>query len=109
MCEKAGVMYQYYRDYADLERHFTAEHFPCSHAECQAQKFVFFGSMLDLKAHQLTHSGGKQAVMPLSSRDRQLEFNFTYLRAGRNGEGVDDPLERVCIKSCGEKKKKKEE
>jgi hypothetical protein len=73
ICERDNILYQYYKDYRSLEKHFYTNHFLCTHRECLEKKFVVFSSSLDLKAHELAmHHQGK-----ISKADRQLEVNFT--------------------------------
>lgn len=59
------------------EAHFTQAHFACTNFACQAQKFVVFGSALDLKAHQVEVHGTE-----MSSRDkkdaRRVEADFAF-------------------------------
>jgi hypothetical protein len=86
ICERNGILYQYFRDYRNLERHFRNEHFLCSHPTCLERKFVVFPTAIDLKAHRISAHSDKK----VSRADRQLEINFTYLRANRTGEGVTD-------------------
>ena len=63
------------------EAHFTQAHFACTNSACQAQKFVVFGSALDLKAHQVEVHGAE-----MSSRDkkdaRRVQAEFAFDDAG---------------------------
>jgi len=92
ICERDGILYQYYKDYTGLEKHFQSDHFLCGDPECLAKKFVVFRSSLDMKAHEVTAHGKK------SKADRLIEVNFRVLRAGRSGEGIEDesPAERLA-------------
>ncbi|KAF7919423.1 uncharacterized protein EAE98_009263 [Botrytis deweyae] len=47
----------YYIDYNSLSQHLRKDHFPCNEPECLEQKFVFFATEMDLKAHQLEVHG----------------------------------------------------
>ncbi|KAF2405469.1 hypothetical protein EJ06DRAFT_486253 [Trichodelitschia bisporula] len=82
---------QYYRDYNDLAKHFVADHFPCSDAECLEKKFVVFESEMDLKAHQLeAHPKGlsKDALRDtrrVDLRDFQVHEPFQPPRGSRSG------------------------
>ncbi|KAH7889140.1 hypothetical protein F5I97DRAFT_1777984, partial [Phlebopus sp. FC_14] len=77
ICKRNDVRDQYFQNYESLEQHFTQAHFACPYPTCQAQKFVVFGSALDLKAHQVEVHGAE-----MTSRDRkdarrvQADFEF---------------------------------
>ncbi|KAF8584109.1 hypothetical protein K439DRAFT_1633855 [Ramaria rubella] len=77
LCKRDGIRDQYFKDYNGLERHFDVKHFPCKDVQCQAQKFVVFGSTLDLKAHMVEQHGGE-----MTARDRKdarrIETGFDY-------------------------------
>lgn len=47
----------YYVDYNSLSQHLRKDHFPCNEPECLEQKFIFFATEIDLKAHQLDVHG----------------------------------------------------
>jgi len=51
VCDKAGVTFQYFKDYYNLKQHFNKEHFLCQHEEC-ASAFQVFATPLELKMHQ---------------------------------------------------------
>lgn len=67
-------------------------HHPCMQPQCQARKFVVFGSVLDLKAHTVEEHGAE-----MSARDRkdamrvQADFEFEEVgvggRRGRRDRG----------------------
>ena len=60
LCEKKGIFYQYYRDYASLETHFRNDHLLCEHPDCLQRRFVVFDSELELHAHiRTTHPDQK--------------------------------------------------
>ena len=51
LCERAGIQYQYYATYGNLEEHFASEHFLCEHPSCIEQKFVAFHTASKLADH----------------------------------------------------------
>jgi E3 ubiquitin-protein ligase ZNF598 len=81
------------------EHHFNVAHFACNDPQCVAQKFVVFGSVLDLKAHVVEQHGGR-----MTARDRKdarrIDTAFDHnepgesgsvnRRQGRNGAGERD-------------------
>ncbi|KAG5184821.1 hypothetical protein JKP88DRAFT_313856 [Tribonema minus] len=80
LCEAAGRLHKYYRDYADLESHFRSDHYLCEDPSCLAKKFTVFANHIDLQGHMIsTHPG---APVP-----RRIEVNFTVRRSGRDGTG----------------------
>ncbi|KAF9242003.1 hypothetical protein BU15DRAFT_72940 [Melanogaster broomeanus] len=92
ICKRNEVRDQYFQNYDSLEQHFAQAHFVCTTPMCQAQKFVVFGSAIDLKAHQVEVHGAD-----MSSRDKkdarrvQAEFEFDDVggssRRGRRDRG----------------------
>jgi len=48
------------------EKHFEQSHHPCPNSTCQAQKFVVFGSQIDLQVHMVEEHGAE-----MSSRDKK--------------------------------------
>ncbi|KAI6098396.1 hypothetical protein EDD16DRAFT_1663186 [Pisolithus croceorrhizus] len=84
ICKRNEIRDQYFRNYESLEKHFAQDHFVCPSPMCQAQKFVVFGSAIDLKAHQVEVHGAE-----MSSRDRrdvrrvQADFAFEDIRGER--------------------------
>ncbi|KAF8837599.1 hypothetical protein BDN67DRAFT_972749 [Paxillus ammoniavirescens] len=81
ICKRNEVRDQYFQNYESLELHFAQVHFVCSNATCQAQKFVVFGSALDLKGHQVEVHGAD-----MTSRDkkdaRRVQADFEFEDAG---------------------------
>ena len=75
----------YYRDYAELEGHFTTDHHPCGHAACLEQKFVVFASAQELKRHTATEHGGEVKMSRAQKRealsvDIQLQYRCARVR-----------------------------
>lgn len=70
------------------ERHFHTAHHPCTYPSCLAQKFVVFGTPLDLKAHMVETHG-----TDMTARDRkeamriQADFEFEEVGAGGRRAG----------------------
>ncbi|CAK5276974.1 unnamed protein product [Mycena citricolor] len=96
VCKRNGVRDQYFLNYPALETHFGDAHYPCTHATCQAQKFVVFGSELDLKAHSVEEHGGEMDKG--GRRDaRRVEPTWDGVAGGgrhghgRNREHARDP------------------
>ncbi|KAI5985418.1 hypothetical protein EDC04DRAFT_1583940 [Pisolithus marmoratus] len=89
ICKRNEIQHKYFQNYESLERHFTQAHFACPSPMCQAQKFVVFGSALDLKAHQVEVHGAE-----MSSRDRrdvrrvQADFAFEDIRTERGNRAT---------------------
>ncbi|KAG1756876.1 uncharacterized protein EDB91DRAFT_1094923 [Suillus paluster] len=86
ICKRNEIRDQYFQNYEALEQHFDQAHFACSKPACQAQKFVVFGSAIDLKAHQVEVHGAE-----MSSRDKkntqrvEAAFEFGDASGGRRG------------------------
>ncbi|KAI8998316.1 hypothetical protein BC832DRAFT_565461 [Gaertneriomyces semiglobifer] len=85
LCQQNGIRNQYFNNYAELEKHFHTDHFPCMHPDCLEQKFVVFSSDIDLKGHELEVHGDAK----LRARGQQLDLAFTYAGgANREREGA---------------------
>ncbi|KAL5490244.1 hypothetical protein ACEPAI_5077 [Sanghuangporus weigelae] len=77
ICKRQGIRDQYFLDYASLESHFSNAHYPCTQPACQAQKFVVFGSIVDLKAHMVEQHGASMSAKDIKEA-RRLETNFEF-------------------------------
>ncbi|KIJ44253.1 hypothetical protein M422DRAFT_30404 [Sphaerobolus stellatus SS14] len=84
LCKRSGIRDQYFKDYNGLEEHFNLSHFPCNDSHCQAQKFVVFGSLLDLKAHFVEAHGKDMSAKDLKDM-RRVEATFEYDDRGEGG------------------------
>ncbi|EPQ57800.1 hypothetical protein GLOTRDRAFT_114435 [Gloeophyllum trabeum ATCC 11539] len=86
ICKRNEIRDQYFQNYEALEQHFTNAHFPCPNAQCQARKFVVFGSALDLKAHMVEEHGAD-----MSARDKRdalrVQADFAFDAGGGSGGG----------------------
>ncbi|CCG80835.1 LIM domain and RING finger protein C1223.01 [Taphrina deformans PYCC 5710] len=77
---------QYFQDYDKLDQHFRRDHFKCPDQRCLDQKFVVFGSELDLKAHQLEahpHGMTGQALKDA----RKISTSFAGYEGPANARG----------------------
>lgn len=73
--------FAYYRNYNDLEEHFSREHFLCENMDCLAKKFLVFASEAELKRHNVIEHAGN---MSRSKRHAALQIpvSFQYRRRG---------------------------
>ncbi|GJE90693.1 hypothetical protein PsYK624_068370 [Phanerochaete sordida] len=95
ICKRNEVKDQYFRNWEALEQHFTQAHYPCTYASCQAQKFVVFGSALDLKAHMVEAHGADMTARDMKDARRiQAEFDFEEVGAGGRRGGRRDRGDR---------------
>ncbi|KLO14194.1 hypothetical protein SCHPADRAFT_826837 [Schizopora paradoxa] len=77
VCKRAGVQHQYFKDYKQLELHFTTDHYPCTQASCLEKKFVVFGSAMDLQGHLMEEHGSTMTVKDKKeARKVTAEFQF---------------------------------
>ncbi|KAJ3275918.1 hypothetical protein HDV01_006785 [Terramyces sp. JEL0728] len=58
--------------------HFTEEHFLCREQRCIDQKFVVFGSDLDLQGHMLQEHGDTKA----KAKGKAIQLDFNYSGSG---------------------------
>jgi E3 ubiquitin-protein ligase ZNF598 len=87
LCRRAYPgKYEYYRDYNQLEEHFSIKHYPCMHQICRERKFVVFSTETDLKKHTAKEHGD---TMSKAERKQalQLPVNFTYSSSNGGGGG----------------------
>ncbi|KIP08883.1 hypothetical protein PHLGIDRAFT_506983 [Phlebiopsis gigantea 11061_1 CR5-6] len=95
ICKRNEVKDQYFRNWDALEQHFAQAHFPCTYASCQAQKFVVFGSGLDLKAHMVEVHGSDMSARDMKDARRiQADFEFEEVSAGGRRGGRRDRGDR---------------
>ncbi|KAG2052778.1 hypothetical protein BDR06DRAFT_982964 [Suillus hirtellus] len=86
ICKRNEIRDQYFQDYEALEQHFNQGHFACLKPACQAQKFVVFGSAIDLKAHQVEVHGAEMTSSDKKNTQRvEAEFEFGDAGGGRRG------------------------
>ncbi|XP_039048822.1 E3 ubiquitin-protein ligase hel2-like isoform X2 [Hibiscus syriacus] len=79
--------YEYYRNYDEMEIHFSQEHHLCEDESCRAIKFVVFATQSELKRHNTVEHGGR---MSRSKRNAalQIPISFQYRRSHER----DDPV-----------------
>jgi hypothetical protein len=77
VCEKQGLSDQYFKNYAQLEKHFDRQHFLCRDVQCIMARFVVFGNELDLKHHQRTVHGATLG-------DTKIQLEFRVARSSSN-------------------------
>ena len=87
LCRRnAPETFVYYRDYDELERHYTTAHHPCLHPECLAKKFVVFQSPQELKNHEGLEHG---RAMTKAERKEALRVHVEFSTNGGVGGGLD--------------------
>eukprot|EP01114_Cavostelium_apophysatum_P023959 TRINITY_DN9207_c0_g1_i2.p1 TRINITY_DN9207_c0_g1~~TRINITY_DN9207_c0_g1_i2.p1 ORF type:complete len:652 (+),score=78.02 TRINITY_DN9207_c0_g1_i2:39-1994(+) len=80
ICQKNGVMYQYYKDYNSLFSHFRSEHFVCERPQCLEAKFVVFRDEIALNIHEVeVHSGSTTSKKKHLNLDFQVRGSITNL------------------------------
>jgi hypothetical protein len=78
LCERRNPQnIQYYRDYDALENHFREKHFACNVRACLDEKFVVFGTEVELQEHMLTKH---PEIMGKSKAARRIEPTFNSSR-----------------------------
>eukprot|EP00898_Chlorokybus_atmophyticus_P005928 jgi/Chlat1/6336/Chrsp44S00456 len=78
-------VFEYYRDYPQLEDHFKRSHFLCEHPSCLEKKFVVFAAEPDYKRHvAMEHGDGLSQAQRRAAL--QIPVNFRYRRPGENEE-----------------------
>ena len=88
ICRRANPgKYEYFRDYEQLEAHFSQKHYPCMHPSCREKKFVVFPMETDLRKHT-----AKEHPETLSKAERKqalsVPVGFTYRRTVDGGETI---------------------
>jgi hypothetical protein len=87
ICESDGIKYQYFKDYAHLEKHFEEAHFPCKEKSCLQERFVVFKTEFELKVHRVSvHLKGQK----ISRRDRTVPLDFPTLSFSAQYTNNDD-------------------
>lgn len=81
ICERTGRMHEYFRNYAQLEAHYRADHFVCQDDACRG---VAFASQLELQAHEVSVH---LADLPRNARARRLQVNLQELHGAGDGGG----------------------
>ncbi|KAJ3258451.1 hypothetical protein HK103_003573 [Boothiomyces macroporosus] len=74
LCQRSGIQHLYFQNYSSLVEHFNEEHFPCREQRCIDQKFVVFGSDLDLQGHMLQEHADSRSKA--KGKAIQLDFNY---------------------------------
>ena len=87
LCRRAHPgKYEYYRDYNQLEEHFSIKHYPCMHRVCRERKFVVFSTETDLKKHTAKEHGDMLSKAE-KKQALQVPVNFTYSSSNGGGGG----------------------
>lgn len=83
LCRRARpTEHVYWRDYADLARHFSAAHHACGEAACLERRFVVFGTPAELGAHMAGEHGEA-----LSKAERRAALTIEIDRPRYDGGG----------------------
>lgn len=93
ICERANVLFNYFRDYKHLEEHFDNKHFLCSEKDCLEKKFVVFRTQFELQAHEVsTHLGkkGLSRAESLAARTVTLNFNVRGSNAAETSSDLNE-------------------
>ncbi|KAL1716434.1 hypothetical protein EV715DRAFT_205332 [Schizophyllum commune] len=99
VCKRNEIQHQYFKNYEALEKHFNDDHYPCHQSECQARKFVVFGSALDLQAHMVDEHGSTMSARDIKDARRVTTgFDFEEVpgaggrrRGQRDGNRAREP------------------
>lgn len=84
ICDKQGLVDQYFRDYKSMEKHFDRHHFLCLDAQCLSARFMVYENEIDLRAHELNIHGGS------STGDTKIQLEFRVRRSGYDGSGYEN-------------------
>ena len=74
LCEGENILYQYFKNYDHLDKHFGNKHFACREPSCLEKKFVAFPSALDLQAHNVKDHLPQEKKNAKNARMIQLDF-----------------------------------
>lgn len=93
----------YFKNYTELEDHFSLKHFLCGVAECREQKFVVFGTKIELQDHMVSEHPN---LVGSNRAARKVELDFPSLGAPAQGGSTTSsghtrsaPLSRVAPRS----------
>ncbi|KAF6252767.1 hypothetical protein COO60DRAFT_1274132 [Scenedesmus sp. NREL 46B-D3] len=88
----------YYKDYAELEEHFTAQHHPCPHPACLERKFVVFQEEPELKRHFATEHGGEMNLSRAQRRNLlSVNIQLNYAREQEEAAAAAGALARPGV------------
>lgn len=79
VCERAGRMHEYFRNFAALEEHYRRNHFVCEDPGCRG---IVFASKFDLQAHTVQRH---RSDLPKNARSRRLQVDLSELHAPSGG------------------------
>lgn len=68
VCERAGRIHEYFRDFEQLERHYASDHFVCSDSGCRG---VVFSTKLELQGHEVNRH---MSNLPRSARRVRVDL-----------------------------------
>lgn len=84
ICARVGRQHEYYRNFAELEKHYRDEHFVCDDLSCRGQ---VFGTILDLQSHNVrVHGKSRTGSSENGSRSRiTIDISELHNRQSRPG------------------------
>lgn len=100
ICERDNVLYNYFKNYDHLDKHFVAKHFACREKDCLEKKFVVFPSALDLQAHNVSAHLPQEKKNAKNARVVHLDFSGSSVSAHsvtgsrQNGSGNASVINR---------------
>lgn len=89
ICEKLGIQFRYYSDYANLEDHFRTDHVICEEPACIQKRFVVFANELEYTSHLINYH--PHLVQQQSRKTISLQFGLHGSRE-RHCHEEDDPF-----------------
>lgn len=93
LCEAENILYQYFKNYDHLDKHFGNKHFACREPSCLEKKFVAFPSALDLQAHNIKdHTSQEKKNAKKTARMVQLDFGAHTGHGNHHGSSATSGL-----------------
>jgi hypothetical protein len=84
VCDKQGVLNQFFRNYQSMEKHFDQQHFLCNDVQCLSARFIVFDNEMSLRMHELSVHGGT------SNGSTKIKLEFRTRRTGFDGSGIEN-------------------
>lgn len=84
LCEAENILYQYFKNYDHLDKHFGNKHFACREPSCLEKKFVAFPTSLDLQAHNVKEHLPQEKKNAKNARMVHLDFGGPSTGGGRH-------------------------
>ena len=105
LCERQGIQFKYYHEYANVEAHYRKEHYICEDPACLQKRFIAFTNEFDLTAHTVQwhpmQNVSRKIPIRFKVRGNSSRMGASGAAAGASDDEGDDDGAKASSSSRG--------